>query len=40
MSAVAFIAAIGDTKAFPSGRTAAAWIGLTPRRYQSDEINM
>lgn len=40
LNAVAFVAAIGDTKAFPSGRTAAAWIGLTPRRYQSGEINM
>ena len=40
LNALAFVAAIGDTKSFPSGRTAAAWIGLTPRRYQSGEINM
>ena len=40
LNALAFVAAIGDTKVFPSGRTAAAWIGLTPRRYQSGEINM
>ena len=40
LNALAFVSAIGDTNAFPSGRTVAAWIGLTPRRYQSGEINM
>lgn len=40
LNAVAFVSAIGDPAAFPSGRTAAAWIGLTPRRYQSGQIDM
>lgn len=40
LTAVGFVGAIGDPAAFRSGRTAAAWIGLTPRRYQSGSIDM
>jgi len=40
LTALGFVAAIGDPAAFSSGRTAAAWIGLTPRRYQSGSINI
>lgn len=40
LTAVGFVGAIGDPASFRSGRTAAAWIGLTPRRYQSGSINM
>jgi transposase len=39
LTAVGFVGAIGDPETFRSGRTAAAWIGLTPRRYQSGTIN-
>jgi len=39
LTAVGFVGAIGDPDTFRSGRTAAAWIGLTPRRYQSGTIN-
>lgn len=40
LTAVGFVGAIGDPATFRSGRTAAAWIGLTPRRYQSGAINV
>ena len=40
LTALGFVAALGDPEAFRSGRTAAAWIGLTPRRYQSGTIDM
>lgn len=40
LAALRFVGAIGDPTAFRSGRTAAAWIGLTPRRYQSGTIDM
>lgn len=40
LTAVGFVGAIGDPATFRSGRTAAAWIGLTPRRYQSGTINL
>lgn len=40
VTAVSFVAAIGDPGVFRSGRTAAAWIGLTPRRYQSGTIDV
>ena len=39
LTAVGFVGAVGDPETFRSGRTAAAWIGLTPRRYQSGTIN-
>ena len=39
LTAVGYVGAIGDPATFTSGRTAAAWIGLTPRRYQSGAIN-
>lgn len=40
LTAVGFVAAVGDPDAFGSGRRAAAWIGLTPRRYQSGTIDV
>lgn len=40
LTAMGFVGAIGDPDTFRSGRTAAAWIGLTPRRYQSGTINV
>ena len=40
LTALSFSGAIGDPNAFQSGRTAAAWIGLTPRRHQSGTIDM
>jgi len=40
LTAVGFVAAVGEPDAFGSGRTTAAWIGLTPRRYQSGSIDM
>lgn len=40
ITAVGYVGAIGDPASFRSGRTAAAWIGLTPRRYQSGSIDM
>jgi transposase len=40
LTAVGFVGAVGDPAMFRSGRTAAAWIGLTPRRYQSGTINV
>jgi len=40
LTAVGFVGAIGDPSVFSSGRTAAAWIGLTPRRYQSGTIDI
>lgn len=40
LTAVGFVGAIGDPSSFNSSRTAAAWIGLTPRRYQSGTIDI
>jgi transposase len=40
MTAVSYIAAIGDPAEFGSGRSVAAWIGLTPTRYQSGAIDV
>lgn len=40
LTAVSFVAAVGEPDTFGSGRTAAAWIGLTPRRYQSGTIDV
>ena len=40
LTAVSFVAAVGEPGTFGSGRTAAAWIGLTPRRYQSGTIDV
>jgi transposase len=33
ISATALVAEIGDWKAFGSGRSHAAWIGLVPKQY-------
>lgn len=35
LTATAFIATLGDPKAFKNGRQVAAWLGLTPREYSS-----
>jgi transposase len=40
ITAVGDVGATGDPASFRSGRTAAAWIGLTPRRCQSGAIDM
>ena len=40
MTAVSYVAAVGDPGKFRSGRAVSAWIGLTPRRYQSGEIDV
>ena len=40
ITAVGYVGAIGDPASFRSGRTAAAWMGLTPRRYQSGSIDV
>lgn len=40
MTAVTYVAAIGDPSEFGSSRSVAAWIGLTPTGYQSGEIDL
>lgn len=40
MGGVAFSVAIGDATRFVSGRAAAAWIGITPRLYQSGDTRV
>ena len=35
LTATAFIATLGDPKAFKNGRQVAAWLGLTPREHSS-----
>ena len=35
MIATALVAAVGDAKAFTSGRHLAAWLGLVPRQHSS-----
>lgn len=40
MTALSFVAAVGDPGTFRSGRTVAAWIGLTPRRFQSGKLDV
>jgi transposase len=37
LDAAGFIAAVGDATRFASGRDLAAWLGLTPRLYQSGD---
>lgn len=39
VTASSFIAAIGDQTNFAKSRNVGAWIGLTPRRYQSGEVD-
>ena len=39
VTASSFIAAVGDPANFTKSRTVGAWIGLTPRRYQSGEVD-
>jgi transposase len=38
-AALSFVAAIETPEAFPRSRDVGAWIGLTPRRYQSGEVD-
>lgn len=40
MTAVSYVAAVEDPGEFRSARAVSAWIGLTPRRYQSGEIDV
>jgi transposase len=40
ITAVSYVAAVEDPRGFRSGRAVSAWIGLTPRRYQSGEIDV
>ncbi|MBV1796622.1 IS110 family transposase [Siccirubricoccus sp. G192] len=40
MTAVSYVAAVEDPSEFRSARAVSAWIGLTPRRYQSGEIDV
>jgi transposase len=40
MTAVSYVAAVGDPNEFGSGRAVAAWIGLTPTRYQSGMVDV
>lgn len=40
MTAVSYVAAIGDPEEFGSGRSVAAWIELTPTRHQSGKIDV
>lgn len=40
MTAVSYVAAVEDPSEFQSARAVSAWIGLTPRRYQSGEIDI
>ncbi|MEK9707194.1 MAG: IS110 family transposase [Alphaproteobacteria bacterium] len=39
VTSTAFVAAIEDPKAFRNARSVGAWLGLTPRRYQSGEVD-
>jgi transposase len=40
VTAVAFLTAIDDPARFPKSRSVGAYLGLTPRRYQSGEIDV
>ena len=37
--AASFVSAIEDPKNFTNSRNVGAWLGLTPRRYQSGEVD-
>ncbi|QGN55718.1 IS110 family transposase [Novosphingobium sp. Gsoil 351] len=39
VTATAFVAAVEDPANFKNSRSVGAWIGLTPRRYQSGEVD-
>jgi len=39
VTSTSFIAAIEDPKAFRNARSVGAWLGLTPRRYQSGDVD-
>lgn len=39
ITATSFVAAIEDPANFKKSRSVGAWIGLTPRRYQSGEVD-
>lgn len=40
VTAISYVAAIGRPEEFRSGRAVSAWIGLTPTRYQSGEVDV
>lgn len=40
LTAAGFVAAVGDATRFASGRDLAAWLGLTPRLYQSGDTRL
>lgn len=40
MTAISYVSAVEDPAEFRSGRAVSAWIGLTPTRYQSGEIDV
>lgn len=39
LTAAAFVSAIGDPKRFPRSHLVGAYLGLTPRRYQSGDVD-
>jgi transposase len=39
VTAASFVAAIERPESFPRSRNVGAWLGLTPRRYQSGEVD-
>ena len=39
VTASAFVAAVEDPENFRNSRAVGAWVGLTPRRYQSGEVD-
>lgn len=39
VTSASFVAAIEDPQAFRNARSVGAWLGLTPRRYQSGEVD-
>jgi transposase len=39
VTAVSFVAAVEDSETFACSRSVGAWLGLTPRRYQSGEVD-
>lgn len=40
LTAAGFVAAVGDATRFASGRDLAAWLGLTPKLYQSGDTRL
>ena len=40
ITALAYVAAVERPEEFKGGRAVSAWVGLTPTRYQSGQINV